>query len=123
MKHSPTASLAMVFHKRLDGATQAWYVCALMPLKPPNSVSATDHGMRGLVESESARWVERMVTLLEGEGRPIEGGWPGTVSEARSRLLTCLAEQAQQPPPDTNDLAILVDMLYSKAKQLWLQQR
>ena len=91
---------------------------------PPKAIplSFASEGMKGLVESESTKWVEFLVTLLEKEGRPIEGGWPGTVSEARRRLMTCLAEQAEQPPDDTAEVTILVDMLYSKAKQLWLRQ-
>ena len=78
--------------------------------------------MRALVESESTKWVKFLVAQLESEGRPIEGGWPGKVSEARSRLITCLAEQAEELPQDSAEVTILVDMLYNNAKQLWLQQ-
>jgi len=93
-----------------------------MPAKVPNSTSYASDGMRGLVESESTKWVEFLVTLLENEGRLIEGGWPGTVSEARSRLMVRLAEQTEEAPQDTGEVKILVDMLYSNAKQLWLRQ-
>ncbi len=93
-----------------------------MPVKTSISLSFASDAIRGLIEAESTKWVEFQVTLLENEGRPIEGGWPGTVSEARRRLLNCLAEQAEQPPQDTGEVTILVDALYSKAKQLWLRQ-
>lgn len=93
-----------------------------MPPKSPISVSFASDGMKGLVESESTKWVEFLVNVLENEGRLVEGGWPGTVSEARSRLMNCLAEQAEDPPQDTGEVTLLVDMLYSKAKQLWLRE-
>lgn len=94
-----------------------------MLVKSPDPVSVPSDGMRGIVESESTKWVESMVSLLEDEGRPIEGGWPGTVSEARSRLLTRLAEQKKESPRDSDELAVLVDLLYSQSRQLWLHQR
>jgi hypothetical protein len=108
--------------KRLDAARQAWYGCWFMSPNPPSSVYCASDEMRGLVESASTLWVEFLVTLLENEGRPIQGGWPGTVSEARRRLVTCLAEQAEELPQDTSEMTILVDILYSKAKQLWLRE-
>jgi hypothetical protein len=92
----------------------------VMPRKPPTPVSFASEGMRGLVESESARWVDFLIALLKKEGRPIEGGWPGTVSEARSRLMARLAKQADQPPQDAAAVTILADQLYNCARLLWL---
>jgi len=78
--------------------------------------------MEGLVRVESTEWVDFMIALLEKEGRLIEGGWPGTVSEARRRLIVCLAAHPQEPPPDSSEMGLLVDMLYRQAKQLWLRE-
>lgn len=75
--------------------------------------------MEGLAEAESAVWVDFLVAALLESGRLIEGGWPGTVSEARRRLMLCLAAHPQDPPPDSGEVKHLVDHLYSQAKQHW----
>ncbi len=93
-----------------------------MPPKAPDSVSFASAETIGLIEVESTKWVKFQIAQLKGEGRPIEGGWPGTVTEARRRLMTCLAKQARQPPHDAEEVTLLVDMLYGIAKQQWLLQ-
>lgn len=75
-----------------------------------------------LVESESTEWVECLIAVLEGEGRLIEGGWPGTVSEARRRVMAYLRTHPQEPRPDNDEVTNLVDLLYCQAKQLWLRE-
>lgn len=56
--------------------------------------------MEGLARGESLAWANFLFAALEKEGRLIEGGWPGTVSEARHRLMVCLA-----PPPSPYRIA------------------
>jgi hypothetical protein len=73
-----------------------------------------------IVKAESAAWVDFMIALLEKQGRLIEGGWPGTVSEARRRLIVCLAAHPQEPSLDCREMGLLVDLLYRQAKELWL---
>jgi|TARA_R110000868_G_scaffold361668_2_gene623688 hypothetical protein len=63
-----------------------------------------------------------MVKTLESEGRLIEGGWPGTVSEARSRVVSCLAKSSGSPG-DGEEMAVRTDALYREAKRLWQFQR
>jgi len=73
-----------------------------------------------LAADESAAWVEALFTQFESEGRLIEGGWPGTVSEARRRLMTRIAANPSDAP-ERGELDRLVDLIYAKAKQRWLQ--
>jgi hypothetical protein len=91
-----------------------------MPRKTPDSVSFASAETIGLVEVESTKWVKFQIAQLEGEGRPIEGGWPGTVTEARRRLINCFAKLAKQPSHDAAEVTLLVDMLYGNAKEKWL---
>ena len=79
--------------------------------------------MEGLAKGESLVWANCLFALLEEEGRLIEGGWPGTVSEARRRLMVCLAAHPPDPPPDSSELDHLVELLYDQAKRHWLRRR
>lgn len=85
------------------------------------STPQTD-SMQTELKFESAKWVSLLVKTLEGEGRLIEGGWPGTISEARRRVVNCLALNTQAPAT-AEELEGLVDLLYGEAKRLWLAQR
>lgn len=67
-------------------------------------------------------WVDLMVKTLESEGRIIEGGWPGTVSEARSRVVNCLA-MTPDGPVAGEEMTVRTDTLYREAKRLWQFQR
>lgn len=92
-----------------------------MSIPAQESAALRLHSMERLASAESSLWVEVLVDTLTKSGRLIEGGWPGTVSEARRRLMTCLAAHPQDPPPDSGELSHLVDLLYSQAKQHWHQ--
>ena len=66
----------------------------------------------------SATWVAAVGTELTRSDRPIEGGWPGTRSEAKKLLLRHFA-RSRCPVPYRERLECLVDTLYHDAKQAW----
>lgn len=105
---------------RLCVASLVWYPGPLMSTPPQITLAALRRGaLEGLASSESTAWVEFLVASLEKDGRPIEGGWPGTVSEARRRLTLRLMASPQEPAADVSEVNDLVDLLYSEAKRLW----
>jgi hypothetical protein len=67
--------------------------------------------------------VERLRVQLADQGRPVEGGWPGTISEARRLVLARMAADAK---PSTSTVITrarfdqLVKVVYMKARREWL---
>ena len=70
-----------------------------------------------------ASWAELWCARMQRQGRPVVGGWPGTVPEAkvliRSRLDSELAARGMNSL--TNDeWVIATRATYARAKQEWL---
>jgi len=71
-------------------------------------------------EATGAAWAEERAATLSGQGRAIVGGFPGTLSEARERLMRLVAPtRAESLPRDV--LQALVRVTYHTAKRLWLR--
>jgi hypothetical protein len=61
-------------------------------------------------------WAHEIVHTLRGDEREIVGGWPGTISEAKMRVLAQLAR--------TLDLEVLADLARvatEAARREWLR--
>jgi hypothetical protein len=67
------------------------------------------------------RWVERTLEQLSLEGRPVEGGWPGTLSEARG--LVAGVSSAFKPALSFEESDWLARTIYTHAKRLWQARR
>ena len=67
-------------------------------------------------------WARSCCDELRDTGRPIEGGWPGTVPEARSRVqreLTRLLAAHNLAPLQPNELSAATSAAYEEAKRAW----
>jgi hypothetical protein len=65
----------------------------------------------------AASWADRMRT----EGRPVRGGWPGTLSEARGHLITSVAVQLGTTVVLTyGEMLCLGRATYETARRAWL---
>ena len=65
-------------------------------------------------------WFERMLT----EGRPVRGGWPGTLQEARFEVHTQCARTLHMrglPPLSQDEIVAMANVMYGRAKQEWQQ--
>jgi hypothetical protein len=73
--------------------------------------------------SQAARdWTSRWFHTLAADGRPIEGGWPGTVQEARACIAVDagrVLEQRSMPALTREELGRLTQMTYEHARRLW----
>ena len=74
-----------------------------------------DHTM---VAELSKSWVAKISTQLTVAGRPIEGGWPGTLSEARRLLISRLDDPTRAISRGEFDR--LVRGIYDDARSQWL---
>lgn len=67
-------------------------------------------------------WTSSLFGALAGDGRPVEGGWPGTVPEARGRIAAFAArtlEGMSLPPLTSDELSHLTRITYEEARRIW----
>jgi hypothetical protein len=74
-----------------------------------------------IAETSGNDWAAERVAALHGQGRELEGGFPGTVSEARERLSRVVAGTRDARLPHAV-IEALVRITYQAAKRFWLQR-
>jgi hypothetical protein len=70
-----------------------------------------------------ATWAKGWCADMQREHRPVEGGWPGTVDEARALVKDLIHPKlaANGPPTLTEDELLLATRgVYEQAKREWL---
>ena len=79
--------------------------------------------LRATVARTASNWTNRWFRTLADDGRRVEGGWPGTLPEARARIAAD-AERAlgdlSMPALTQDELGRLTRMTYEEARRLWL---
>lgn len=73
--------------------------------------------MTDTIRDISTQWVEELQRRLMTDGRALEGGWPGTISEARRRLYRHLS--AGTAAVSREQCAQMASDLYADAKSRW----
>jgi hypothetical protein len=71
-------------------------------------------------------WAEEWFDDLRRQGRPIAGGWPGTMSEARSRVrhnVDAMLTKQSLPPMSHDELTEGAQLTYETARSLWFNFR
>jgi hypothetical protein len=71
-----------------------------------------------------ASWALGWCEALRAEGREIDGGWPGTLQEARSRVRVHFdGELSRRGMPELTreELAVATAATYERARQDWLK--
>ncbi len=66
-----------------------------------------------------AGWAERERAALVTEGRLPEGGWPGTMTEARQVAHSSLDERAILPPLTPDERTWMARTTYAEARRKW----
>lgn len=67
-------------------------------------------------------WAQALYTEVLASRGSVEGGWPGTVAEARMRVLRALpVELANQglPPLEPAEVVTAVSAAYAQARERW----
>lgn len=97
-----------------------------IPMRPPVGLEAR----RTLVERTSSSagevWARWWRAELERQGRAAAGGWPGTLSEARARVLEAVLPDLKKHGIgelsfDERELA--AKTVYATARRRWLSHR
>ena len=86
-------------------------------------VSADKSAQRKVVLERAATdaakaWADRCMVEIRNEGRPLAGGWPGTLSEARGWARAELSPHLAAPTHE--ELEWLAHTTYSRARDAWL---
>jgi hypothetical protein len=92
--------------------------------KAPDDATYAAHVLP-LVREASAVWVAEWRTALEQDGRAMEGGWPGTMAEARAFVLGRIAPilvRKGMPLPTPDRMTRAARDLYSAAREAWLSE-
>jgi hypothetical protein len=68
--------------------------CECPALLQVRTMLPDDHSRRALLErcaqGEGLLWAKETLARIHAQMRAVKGGWPGTVSEARARVLGCV---------------------------------
>jgi hypothetical protein len=83
-------------------------------MKSPIAAVASDDSFAERASQIGEAWVDEYVRDLQAQERTPVGGWPGTMSEARRRVLTRLAVILE--PARLNELARVANVA---AKRGW----
>jgi hypothetical protein len=99
----------------------------LDPLVEPNpAVEARLVVIRDGATKAGAVWATGCCTSMRDEGRRIEGGFPGTLGEARVRLLSHVAVDLQRrrlPALLIDEVAWAARLTYREAKREWREHQ
>ena len=66
-----------------------------------------------------AAWAQECAVDLRAQERGVVGAWPGTVREARSRILARMPAARTTPALDTATLQLLARAAYDAARRSW----
>ena len=68
-------------------------------------------------------WATKWIQIMQNEGRPASGGWPGTLPEARMGAQEHLARALRlrkMPPLTQEELAQATALVFERARIEWL---
>ena len=94
---------------------------------PPQTSDSSARPQRELVLQQTAvdtarGWASGWFRSLAGDGRRIEGGWPGTIPEARARIAgdaSRALEHLSMPALTRDELSRVTRLTYEEARRLW----
>jgi hypothetical protein len=103
----------------------------LSPVDPSDIKAPEAPTARRVLLAETSKqlgtaWAGEWFEELRVQGRAIAGGWPGTMSEARSRVRFNVDAQLTaraMPPLSHSELAETAQITYESARALWFNYR
>lgn len=89
-------------------------------LKSPNDAAQLER-LQAPAMDDGRAWARDLAAGLRASGRRAAGGWPGTLSEARSRAEPLLGDVRFDAWTDAREA--LARVLYAEARRDWLAHR
>lgn len=88
--------------------------------------SASGADLRARATLAGLSWAETWFERARREQRCVEGGWPGTMSEARAQLrgvlIPSLSKHVDDAAPPAADFEATARVLYSTAREAWRER-
>jgi len=84
--------------------------------------STTSAALERAVEAAGHAWAIEWADALRREGRAVAGGWPGTLSEARVRVVACARQAGRQRTTTHAEIERLTKKAYEAARTSWLSR-
>lgn len=78
--------------------------------------------LEDLATNAAHAWVEQVLNELERQARPVTGGWPGTLSEARAQVAAGLVANPPAGRVSGDVLETLAKRVYALARREWLSK-
>lgn len=94
-----------------------------MTTSSPGETESRERLIRTRPTLLGAAWAKDSCDEAKRDGRRLEGGWPGTVPEARARVLWGLDAELMTrglPRLNPNELGTATTAAYDRAKRDWL---
>jgi hypothetical protein len=86
----------------------------MIPTRPNSALECA-------ADAAGEAWALDWSNALHGEGRAVSGGWPGTLSEARSRVAAYVAKRfGVARRVSAEELESLTRRAYAAARKAWL---
>jgi hypothetical protein len=67
-------------------------------------------------------WARACIAELDADGRTASGGWPGTITQARSRVRAVIfveLARARHAPADAREIERATRAAYDRARAMW----
>jgi hypothetical protein len=88
------------------------------PLPAAAVAPPSDADLDAVASAAGRAWAASTVGELRATARSVNGGWPGTLREARGQVLVALSSR-RGPPVSTDRLDALVRTAYASARSEW----
>jgi hypothetical protein len=87
-----------------------------------SSSSSRQRLLEATARDTASAWMKQLKENLALEGRAVEGGWPGTINEARGRCAALAARVLAanaMPALARDELGSLTRIAYDEARRRW----
>jgi hypothetical protein len=91
----------------------------------PHATDPRLNALRTGASDAGRQWAERFCQQLRRDGRAVQGGWPGTLAEARSIVRASMSDPAadrRRGLVTSQELEWLARIAYASARQDWLSR-
>jgi hypothetical protein len=97
-------------------------MAAVVTRQSNDSSDPRELALHEIALSTARQWTTGWFRTLAEDGRRVEGGWPGTIHEARGRIAADASNEllrTSKPALTREELGRLTQTTYEEARRLW----